>query len=852
MAKRLNNALVALIALAAFALAATLFSLPARAWDASTSTAAGCTLIPEDATLFEGTELSSIALEDLVQDWEQEYAIYTMAGQASGLSGTLRSANGYALYLSAEGTQGSEPIDLSAPENADLADAQVTLESYVGNSLEDVLDGLAAVRFDPESGAFARAEGYALEIRETQVDGTPADGYWFVYEGRLADLMGFYILFSAVDYEAPIAYAVSEDPYVEHDFWSIGVNIEDGHVGFEPLFEEDGDILSPMGCLRVDGPTMYRFDGALGFKFIVPTEPGYVTSVLCTIGGETVALEPTDETATWSGDSKEYPVYQVPPTDAAVMLTLSAHLPAYTFNGDGTISFEAGYYPDASLLSFDLPEGVRLIGAIDYPADADSRSAFAVFSPWSQATGGYDYYCWPDKPSGFSFEVPEGLAIEAAEIIPAEAGTAEVEGTTVSVTLSAPATLRLSLESPAGPHIDTDPVTGVSVAIAPEDAQLIDWDSLTLYVGLQEDISYPQETQAAIRATLGEDDAFSPDELVSADVWYVDAEGAPALGGLEPSEPLAYGAEVTLPLPDGWDAASVRVFQYYAQGSEDDGPIFVAEREFAVSEDGKSIVVKLPSQLGRIVLAREVYVPEPHAPGWDTDETGAYVYYKDDGTIMVNDWAPYGASHYYMDSKGHVLTSGIAYYAGTGKYYLVDASGRVDTTPGWHKPRFVYYYVKSDGSVVVGDWLKLNGTYYYFGDDGVVYSNRWLTYGGKRYYFGPEGKLYVSQWLRFDDTYYYFGADGAAYESQWLNYGGAWYYFGEDGKVYVNQKLDYGGAGYYFGADGKLYVSRWLSSDGSWYYFGSDGKLVRDKWVNVGGTWYHFNAEGVCDDSRSA
>ena len=843
MINRLRNALVAL---AALVLAICAFALPASAWDWSTSYAGGFTLYPEDTSLFEGLELNARYIDEWFDDWEQEDAVFDKAGAASGLTGIRSLSSGYDLYLAPEGSEGEGRIDLSAPENAALANARVRMECYACNALDADIDHYAILRYDPETDTCAKATGYTVEERETTIDGQPTTAYYLIFSGRLADVLAYYVEFSSIDHDAPIPnYDAESGEY--RNYWRVGVDVVGEHVEFQPVWEdEDSSLWNPATYSLIEGGTELRFDATRGFKFAAPTDEGYVASVSYTVNGVTTKLAPTDETY---GNSSSR-VYQLPPTEGPVTITISAHELQYTVNANGTISFEDDYYPVAYRVSFDMPEGVTFNGAVDMSYNDDFRTAFKVANLEATSTGGYDYYCWADKPSRFSFKVPSGYYLEGVTVSPEGAGRATVPYSPgLQVSLSAPATLTLAVAKLEYTHVDTDPATGISAALVPQDVQWYSWDLLTFYAAEQTDAGELAKASRAIASYATESgESFAADQLKAYDVWYKGSDGYQYMGGLVPILTLENGAKVTIPLPSGWDAKTTRVFQYFEEDLGEQSYTEVDKRSFEVSEDGKSLVVYLPFQLGRIVLASEASAA-PHPAGWDKDASGAWVYYKADGTIMTDDWAPAGGTYYYMDATGHVFKGGLAYYKGNGKHYFVNDSGKVETNSGWKPCKGVYYYVKSDGSAVVSDWQKINGSYYYFGADGAAYVNAWLSYGGARYYFGADGKLYVSQWLKADGTYYYFGDNGAAYVEKWLNYGGSWYYFGADGKVYVNEWLKTSGTYYYFGADGAAYVNKWLNYGGSWYYFEGDGKIAVNKWVQVGDTWYHFNTVGACDNS---
>lgn len=791
-------------------------ALPAFAW--SSSADGGYKLTADDGSLFAGIELVGDLIGDEQSEWDYERSINELAWLASDLDGCRRTTSIYDIYLADMET--GERIDLTAPENAALANTQVTLEADAGNELELDIDCAALVRYDEATNTCTkpaytvRTEKGRIEIGEQTYNNVTI--YSFVLTGRLADLMGTYDKLESIADDAPYSDVVSWEPWVEHDFWALSA-IEGEHVSFRVVSEEDGDGKNPGTYDKVDGSEQLRFDETLGFKFIAPTDDGYIPDVSYTANGVTTVLEPTDETYEYTDETtwitREYRVYQVPPTAAPVTVTLSAHELTYTVNSNGTITFEQDYYPTANLISFNLPEGVHFLEA--QKGTYDYRTAFAVANPQATETGGYDYYCWPDKSSTFTFELPVGYIIESVTLSPASAGTTEFYSNALDVKLDAPATLNIAVTPLQYSHVDIDSVTGISVAMTAEDITGIGLDAATLFVAEEKGASELEKMKDAIIVTL-DGGTFSPDELVAYNVWYRYDDGT-QFGGLVPYWAFWDGALVTVPLPQGWTAESTRVFQYfYEEWAPEEILSSARELRTVPSEDGTSIVIEVQQQLGRFVLAREtpatpvtydftkaVVAPIATQTYQGSPVTPA-VKVTFDGVTLVQ-----GTDYVVQYINNNAVGTATVYIKGIGSYIgEKEAEFKIIHKPGW-------------GSDANNNW-------YYYDNNGDPIPNHWEKYAGDYYYFGYDGKLIITGVCYYAGNWYYIKGGKVQFtKSGWQTVNGTWYNFS--------------------GPYGAAVKNTWYKSGSSYYFVDKDGMLVVNDWIQYGGKWYHFNAKGVCD-----
>ena len=348
-------------------------------------------------------------------------------------------------------------------------------------------------------------------------------------------------------------------------------------------------------------------------------------------------------------------------------------------------------------------------------------------------------------------------------------------------------------------YVDTDQQTGISVNLSSIDAQKVSDASLVVsQVTKSDDLT---KAKNAIKESLETGDSFSPDEAVAYNVWYIDSEGYQVLGGLVGIGALDYPAYVTIPVPAGWDASVTRVYQYFEESWGSESHIEAIKCEAELVDGGAALKFTPHFCLGRFVLVCEGG-SETHAPGWDQTPSGAWVYYKDDGTLLTNDWVEYAGKMYYFDSDGFLVWNGVCNYQG--KFYYIKNGTRQTTANGWKTEHNRYYYFGNrDGSAYTKQWLSYGGAYYYFGADATLAFNTWVSYAGKSYYMGSNGKLCISTWTQIDGEYVYFNTEGQMVTNSWVVYRGKYYFMDGYGHPYVNTWHTWNGTDYHFDAYGR-------------------------------------------------
>ena len=409
----------------------------------------------------------------------------------------------------------------------------------------------------------------------------------------------------------------------------------------------------------------------------------------------------------------------------------------------------------AYLLSFDLPEGVTFEKAYgtDGPSADFIRPAYAVENSASTVTKGFDYYCWADKTSFFELNIASGYVVSDLKLSPESAGEVGFEADsrgTVLVSLTAPATLKVSVQAPDWSYVDTDNATGVSVNFYTTEAVCV--KDATLTVDKYTSGKVIAKAQDAIQTKLAESgDTFSPDELVAYDVFYKDAAGNYVIGGLAPYVAFQH-AYVTIPLPSGWDAASTRVYRYFEEAED---YYYADVQEASVVNGGAALKLDVQWCLGRFVLACEGAASPVHAPGWDKDADGDWVYYNNDGSLHTG-WFDFNGNWIYFADDGKLVVNGWA-YVGSTRYYM--GTSALLAKNQWAQVDGEWYYIGSNYQPVTKGWAKVGSTYYYMDANGHVTKTGWASYNGK-YYYIENYKVVVNDWRQVSGTWYHFNKSG--------------------------------------------------------------------------------------------
>ncbi|MBQ6395166.1 MAG: BspA family leucine-rich repeat surface protein [Atopobiaceae bacterium] len=240
---------------------------------------------------------------------------------------------------------------------------------------------------------------------------------------------------------------------------------------------------------------------------------------------------------------------------------------------DGVASFVDG--SRAYLLDLDAPAGVTV------RAGEDPHDTYRP--PYTDGEG--NLYCWPDAGSELFVEIPCERLVSGFALSPAGAGSVRWDADlgAFEVSLTAPATLKISMERIEYVPASEDAPTGVAVDVP---ASLVDeFDGVTLAV---EERTGDAVEDAKVVISQYSEDGFTLDDAVLLDIHYEDEAGSEIAA---PTEADGASMKVTLPVPEGWDASKVRVY-YMETSTNSDGANFTFPQDMNATPtaDGKSVV----------------------------------------------------------------------------------------------------------------------------------------------------------------------------------------------------------------------------------------------------------------------
>lgn len=211
------------------------------------------------------------------------------------------------------------------------------------------------------------------------------------------------------------------------------------------------------------------------------------------------------------------------------------------------------------------------------------------------------------------------------------------------------------------------------------------------------------------------------------------------------------------------------------------------------------------------------------------DNDTKWRYFDSNGTMAVGMKTVNGNTQYF-DQDGYQVKGAWITDANGKKRYFDDGSGNMVVNRFANDKDGNWYYLGSDGVVLVGT-QTINGKTYYFAQDGKQVKGKIVTdnQGKKTYFLANSGELAKNIFATdSQNNWYFFGADGTAViGEQTIN--GYKLYFAQDGKqVKGSFVTDNNGKVRYYNADsGQLETNRFeADKDGNWYYLGSDGIAV--------------------------
>ncbi len=294
----------------------------------------------------------------------------------------------------------------------------------------------------------------------------------------------------------------------------------------------------------------------------------------------------------------------------------------------------------------------------------------------------------------------------------------------------------------------------------------------------------------------------------------------------------------------------------------------INNKKYYFSENGAMANNRTFAVAGKYYYADSDGVVIEKKNAWYLGEYDRYLYYKEDGSLVVDSFYTVGNKKYHFNSNGFMDT-GIFYVNEydennnwTSNCYYANKDGAVQNTVGWVNHNFTYYYVgDSEGRLLEGTWKEIDGKKYYFAWSGAMATSGTQNINGDIYYFDANGSLVdnlgqFNGWKLFHGEWYY-SKDGDRYYS-----GKVGNYFVNNGKMIVNSVVNSKGWTYASASDGDNYYvdyngeiqKGWIkpNSTSSWLYADpSTGKLATNKWLKIGNQWYYFSSYYMVTGYRS-
>lgn len=217
-------------------------------------------------------------------------------------------------------------------------------------------------------------------------------------------------------------------------------------------------------------------------------------------------------------------------------------------------------------------------------------------------------------------------------------------------------------------------------------------------------------------------------------------------------------------------------------------------------------------------------------------------YYLSKGGKVATGWKKIGKKWYLFDYAWGQMAHSEAVYK-SGKFRLLDDSGKMVTKKSWYQVKHVtydkygdkttakvWYYVTSKGVAAQG-FKTLKKKKYYFGNDGVMRANEIISIenaetGAVKYYVAkkdgtvPTKKGTVTLKITTKTTSYYYSARTST-NSQTVKV-----YVKDGGKLHTGFKT-IKGEKYFFGPQMYVNTTYYDQSTKTYYYFNGDGKCTK-------------------------
>ena len=300
--------------------------------------------------------------------------------------------------------------------------------------------------------------------------------------------------------------------------------------------------------------------------------------------------------------------------------------------------------------------------------------------------------------------------------------------------------------------------------------------------------------------------------------------------------------------------------------------------------DNRWLYFKAPYQLAKNefldIGGNTYYFYGPYMQeGQFTAYNGKTYFANSSGAIIKNQWFTQQDNYWYCAKEdGSLYTDGV--YEISGKKYYFSSRGNMET--GLIYVSSDTRYIADDNGVLLSEgWTELNSNWYYVNSDSTIALSQWI---GASYYVDYSGIMVTGSRL-IDDVYYYFDSNGyliydaSSGKAGWQFNNGYWYYFNEagkpvdgwvgpyyfeHGKMLTNTFITDSKSEnmYYVGSNGRYVTNGWHYIKASnfasydvyhhygWIYVDSNGVVSENTWEYIDGNWYYFSEYILCNWGR--
>lgn len=174
-----------------------------------------------------------------------------------------------------------------------------------------------------------------------------------------------------------------------------------------------------------------------------------------------------------------------------------------------------------------------------------------------------------------------------------------------------------------------------------------------------------------------------------------------------------------------------------------------------------------------------------------------WYYVKADGTLRTDGWVKDSKGWMYFTDYGAIIASDTYHCGSAGfkTFYAFDKNGYWISKPGWQFTGEDWVYVKKDGTLTCGTWMKDSKGWCFLNDWGTMAKDQPVQ-DSKGYCYVDKSGYWVTKegWVAnvYDNyghpiyTWYYVGKDGYLVTNSWKKDSKGWCHLGESGIMETN------------------------------------------------------------------